>query len=308
LNLQLLKMKKLYIPFNKYEYLGGPATFMNNLRHYLKKSKYLFTENINQADSIFFPISYNLNTLDYFRDNNLPIIQRLDGIYYPSQHGSDYININLPIKKIYLEYASYIVFQSNYSKSQCFAMFGNIPENKYSIIPNGVNKKIYYPSDSNNLNKNIQFVCTGIFRKPAMLEPIIKALDKLKDKYSFTLNVVGVITDNTLTHYLNRSYIKCHGKKKPKEIADIFRSSDIYLHTQINDNCPNAVIEAISCGLPVVGFDSGAMSELCFFSKDLLAYVSDNIFQEYKDFDYNKLADKIELSVANISYYKNKLS
>jgi hypothetical protein len=45
---------------------------------------------------------------------------------------------------------------------------------------------------------------------------------------------------------------------------------------------------------------------LCFFNKELLAFVSDDIFQVYDDFDSEKLADKIRLCIDNYSYFKNK--
>src|SRR5690606_22120330 len=92
--------------------------------------------------------------------------------------------------------------------------------------------------------------------------------------------------------------------KNMSEVAEILQASDIFIYSHLNPPCPNSVIEAISCGLPVVGFDSGSMSELLFFSRDLLAYVSDDVFQKYENFDYKKLAEKIKLSINNFDKYK----
>jgi glycosyltransferase involved in cell wall biosynthesis len=40
------------------------------------------------------------------------------------------------------------------------------------------------------------------------------------------------------------------------------RSSHLLFSVEVNPPCPNSVIEALSCGLPVVGFDTGSLSEL----------------------------------------------
>ena len=42
----------------------------------------------------------------------------------------------------------------------------------------------------------------------------------------------------------------------------IYRSADIYLMTKPNDPCPNTVLEAMACGLPVVYSASGGVPEL----------------------------------------------
>ena len=38
--------------------------------------------------------------------------------------------------------------------------------------------------------------------------------------------------------------------------------NSIYLSLDVNPACPNTVIEALSCGAPVVGYDTGAIKEL----------------------------------------------
>ena len=49
----------------------------------------------------------------------------------------------------------------------------------------------------------------------------------------------------------------------PRErIPEIDRSAHLLFSADLNPACPNAVIEALACGLPVVAFDTGALKEL----------------------------------------------
>ena len=45
------------------------------------------------------------------------------------------------------------------------------------------------------------------------------------------------------------------------EVLNFFPNS-VYISLEINPPCPNSVIEALSFGCPVVGFDTGSLSEL----------------------------------------------
>jgi glycosyltransferase involved in cell wall biosynthesis len=45
-------------------------------------------------------------------------------------------------------------------------------------------------------------------------------------------------------------------------LTKVYNAADLFLAPYVDDNLPNTVIEAIACGLPVVGFDSGGMNDL----------------------------------------------
>jgi glycosyltransferase involved in cell wall biosynthesis len=295
----------IFIPFHKYQSVGGPTTFMQNLLAYLDARNFSYADTFQNARQVFFPVSYNENVLKKIKRRKGIVIQRLDGIYYPTKHGEQYQKLNAPIKKIYQQYSDYIIFQSEYSKAQCFHMFGAKPQEYYSLIVNGVDKNVFYPASDHGISNNrLKFVTTGNFRNIDMIEPLVQALDALQKEIDFELTIIGPVPNQNLEKFLHRSYIHYLGPKNLKEIANIIRQQHIFLYSHLNPPCPNSIIEAISCGLPVVGFASGAMKELLFFAQELLAEVSDELFQQYKDFDALKLQEKIVLAVEKYDDWK----
>jgi len=300
----------IYIPFNEYAgSIGGPSTFMANLREYLTGAGYPFIEDKNDyrnASGIFFPISFDSRVLGFFKNNNLPVIQRLDGVYYPSKHGLKYIYLNWEIKKDYLKYSDFVIFQSQYSKKECFTVLGEIDKSKYHIIYNGANKSIFSPGNK-KFNKNkIIFTAIGSFRSVDMIEPIVLALDLLKDKYNIEFKVIGPVLNKKILNFINRPYINYIEQMDKEGISSELKNTDIVIYSQLNPPCPNSVIEAISCGIPVVGFDTGSMKELLYFCPELLAYVSEDVFQRYKDFKYERLLEKMILCIENYHEFKMK--
>ncbi len=300
-----MNQKAFFIPFGETFSVGagGPATFMRNLEKYLDRVGYSYSKNSKDASGIFFPVVFNTEILNRIRRRNGVAIQRLDGIYYPSKHGAGYLELNSRIQDIYSTYTTYVIFQSEYSKKQCFLMLGKKGISDYEIILNGADKEIFFPRRKKEHDSSkLRIVTTGHFRNKDMIEPVVMALDLLKTSYNFELTIIGPITNSTISHYFSRDYIKHIDIVDINEVAEFLRTCDIFIYSHLNPPCPNSVVEAISCGLPVVGFDSGAMSELLFFAKDLLAAVSDDILQKYEDFDYVLLAEKLAYSMGNYSF------
>ncbi len=298
------KLNSVYIPFDDWKGIGGPHTFMGNLKRELDRRGISLCQSFQDCDLMLFPIEYELEMLRHGRAQGRRFIVRLDGIWYPEKHGDSHRGLNRPIKEIYDRYADLVIFQSDYCRKQCFEMFGEKPSSEYRIILNGADFDLFYPNDGDReLSDSVQFITTGNFRDRAMIEPLVTALDKLTIEKHFRLHVVGPVQADLLP-WLKRDYIVSEGKKSVAETAALLRQADIFLYSHLNPPCPNSVIEAISSGIPVVGFESGSMSELLPFSRELLAPAGERIFQRYQDFDAEKLREKIELAVNEFLKFK----
>jgi len=52
------------------------------------------------------------------------------------------------------------------------------------------------------------------------------------------------------------------GLVSPERIPYLDRSAHLLFSADINAACPNSVVEALACGLPVLSFDTGALPEM----------------------------------------------
>ncbi len=299
-------LKHVYFPFKENRRIGGPLTFMTNLHKWLIDSQLEYSTDINKAKAVFSPFFFQGN-LEYLSSQGVKIILRLDGLYYFSRHGSAYKSKNTFFNMFYFK-ADCIIFQSLYSQSQFISNYGERDSSIYNVIYNGADSNIFYPSKAKDVEfRKIKFTTSGNFRHKDMIEPIVLALDKLyQTNKNFELRTIGPISDNSLQLYFERPYIKHYGKQTNSTIAKILRDSHIFLYTFLNTPCPNSVIEAISVGIPVVGYSTGSMPELLHFSKELLAKVSDKIFQTYDEYNTNLLLEKINLAINNYTEYRKR--
>lgn len=178
-----------------------------------------------------------------------PIIHRLDGIaaLYGRHDDSDATQIMIN------EMADYTIFQSEFCR-QSFANAGVKPM-KSSVIFNGVDNLIYYPGRKKN-------VSSGNLKALA-----VSWSDNRKKGFS-ALTDIAALSGIELTFIGNwcksvpNGKVRLLGAKPASEIAGLMRQNDIFVHAAENDPCPNVVLEALACGLPVLYKDSGGTSEL----------------------------------------------
>lgn len=156
--------------------------------------------------------------------------------------------------RIRRKYADHIIYQSHFVKDWWEKVEGTI-DTEYSIIPNAVDLNIFQPDLSSRPDKIICVEGT-IDYSPFALE----TLDYLAKIFpSMSVEVYGSLEDESLKeNYLGLNF---KGSVERKDIHKVYNNG-LYISLDINAACPNTVIESLACGIPVIGFDTGALKEL----------------------------------------------
>ncbi len=142
--------------------------------------------------------------------------------------------------------------------------------NKYNVmvIPNAIDTEIFKPKNKDNVRKKlgissnrkvILFVASDLKDEQKGARFILKTLKFIKDKNILALTIgekIHFIKNDTNIEIRQLGYIK-----DKKNISDTYNIADIFCICSLNDNFPATVLEALACGVPVVGFRVGGIPE-----------------------------------------------
>ncbi len=229
-----------------------------------------------------------LHWLLHAKRHRKPIVHRLDGVYYPATTaGWKFPLYNAPLQ-LTRALASFVVYQSRYSKYCCDRFLG--PSQKsHTIIYNGVDTALFSPTgEKKNLRDNPDqhvFITTARFRRPDQIVPLLKAFKIYRDEYHSNSKfvIIGNFTSRgwldggpppsaQLREHLvgvkaktgpaTEKHVEYIGSVPNESLPAYLRAADVFLFSHQNPPCPNNVIEAMASGLPICGVADGAMTEL----------------------------------------------
>ncbi len=196
--------------------------------------------------------NFDFDRLRALRRRGCRMVHRVDGpigIYRGADDGTD-----ARIAAINAELADATVFQSAYSLDK-HAELG-LELRSPTVIHNAVDPAIFHPGERPPLGgRRLRIVSVSWSDNPNKGGETYRWLDERLDRARFEYTFVGRI-DLPLPR----------GTTVPPvpsaEVAERLRAHDVLLTASLHESCPNHVLEALACGLPVLYADSGATGEL----------------------------------------------
>ena len=161
-----------------------------------------------------------------------------------------------------------VVALSEYNK-KTYSEFYSIDPKKFTVIPNGIDPKIFYPGDYTKRNKHLCFTASapikGIIPVQSAFQNLLRA-DPDIDFRVYSSNSLHLITD-TVTHQqfltgMEKLGAHVYHPVSPEVLGHLLRTAwCLLMPNSYPEMCSNLLLQARACGCPVIASHIGANAE-----------------------------------------------
>lgn len=253
-------LMQLHILFSlKNEPWGGGNQFLNALKNEWLRNE-IYAEHSEEADVVLLN-SYPFGA-EFVFDQAYTLKKRFPQkifVYRLNGPISAIRNTDKEVDQVIAKFNSLlcdgIIFQSKWCQEENKKEFG-ISSHYETVIRNAPDKNIFNTDhrDSNTRTK-LKLIAVSWSSNPRKGFEAYRYLDKNLNFTKYEMTLVG----NTDFSFKNIHHIPAVNSH---ELASILKQHHIFITASQKDPCSNAVVEAISCGLPVVALNDGGHPEL----------------------------------------------
>jgi len=258
--------------------MGGPVSFHNRLIGGLQARGVEVHHNPHDPACTSILIiggTHRLVDVWQAKRRGVRIVQRLNGMnwVHRKQHTglAHYLRSernNWVLRYIRRSLADSIVYQSDFARTWWQTVAGTVSA-RGRVIYNGVDLNTFHPMGMHDRPKGHQrlLLVEGHLGggNEQGLDNAVRLMQALNDHgRRIELMVVGDVPPALRARYniLSGSWISWAGIVSAERIPLIDRSAHVLFSADLNAACPNSVIEALACGLPVIAYATGSLPEI----------------------------------------------
>lgn len=243
--------------------MGGPLVKVKRLQQHFPQYRWGYNLVYALSNAPYLPGM----ALDWLRWRGVPVVLNQNGVFYPGWYAGDWRRQNAIMAEAYHR-ASHVFWQSEFCRRAAERFLGQ-RNGPGEILFNAIDIECFSPAPGNG-GRPFTFLLTGKIGAHIgyRLESTIAGLAGARRAgLDARLSIAGWIEDKVGTWAMVErhgvsDFVEFHGPYTQGEAPSIYRAADAYVMTKYLDPCPNTVIEALACGLPVLYSASGGVLEL----------------------------------------------
>lgn len=235
---------------------GGGNQFLWGLRRELERRAWRVEANtispVTRA-CLYNSFNFDADRLTAIRRPGCRMVHRVDGPI-SAYRGSD-ADLDQRIWRLNADLADATVIQSEYSRRAHEAM--GLQFKSPAIIRNAADPTVFHARDRAPYltGPKVRVIATSWSTNPNKGADIYAWLDRHLDSSRYEVTFLG-------RSPVAFSRIRLIPAAPSADVARELRTQDVFLIASRNEPCSNALIEAMSCGLPVAYLDSGSHGEV----------------------------------------------
>ena len=144
--------------------------------------------------------------------------------------------------------------------------YAHLKDQRVEVIANGLEAEAFAIKDYGQVNQPPRLITVCRMTLAKRLDILLQAVHQLQQEgLAFHLDMVG---DGELRSQVEQqisdlgieAHVTCHGSQK--DVVSYLTGADIFVLSSDREGLPNAVMEAMACGLPVVATRAGGTPDL----------------------------------------------